>query len=400
MSRCSVKTMNFSSHEARIGEDVSQPVELRLGARSLVDRFGEVAEASRTCSRSASRSASDAATTPWRRRSSESFVLFLAVLGRLLVGGLACPDVSSSSPSRCWRSSSCSTVIRPSCTSAIRPVELLDPALERPQQRVGGTGQTALEDAHGQAGRRAVQQLGPVVDEAQVVGRLVVERLLADVALGQVVAQRVGDPLRIERRAVEADHLLLGPADEVPLPRVGRVVVERLGRREHLRLQQPPQGVVRVVLAHVRRGREQQQVVRRSRAAATGRRRPARRRAPRPAGSGRSCGRAGRARGRPTACGPRRRSPGRRARRRAPEGGRTCAAVASVSTLTMSRVAVRRPMNGLPCVASAAAHDPERQAEQRRELALPVARPGRRAGRSGPGGAAGGTASRGCRGRP
>ena len=139
--------------------------------------------------------------------------------------------------------------------------ELVDAALEGPQQGIGGTGQAALENAHRQACRGAVEQLGPVVDVPHVVGRLVVERLLADRPLGQVVAQRVGDALRIERLAVEADHLLLGAADEVGHAALGRILVERLERGKHLRLQQPPQGVVRIVLALVRRGGEQQQMV-------------------------------------------------------------------------------------------------------------------------------------------
>ena len=42
---------------------------------------------------------------------------------------------------------------------------------------------------------------------------------------------------------------------------VGRVGVEGVHRGEDVGLQQPPEGVVREVLAHVRRGGQQQQVV-------------------------------------------------------------------------------------------------------------------------------------------
>ena len=53
-------------------------------------------------------------------------------------------------------------------------VEFADTTPERTQQRVGRTGQAALEHAHGQAGGRLVEYLGLVVHIAQVVGGLVV----------------------------------------------------------------------------------------------------------------------------------------------------------------------------------------------------------------------------------
>ena len=97
-------------------------------------------------------------------------------------------------------------------------VELADPAFEGSQERVGGTGHAALEHAHGQPCGRAVQELGAVVDVPHVIGRLVVQRLLADRPLGQVITQRVGNPRWIEGLAIEVDHLLFGAADEMGLP--------------------------------------------------------------------------------------------------------------------------------------------------------------------------------------
>jgi hypothetical protein len=65
-------------------------------------------------------------------------------------------------------------------------VETAQPALERPQQREGRAGQPPLEDAHRQPGGGAVEDAGPVVVGLDVVGRLVVEGLLADRTLGQL----------------------------------------------------------------------------------------------------------------------------------------------------------------------------------------------------------------------
>jgi len=72
-----------------------------------------------------------------------------------------------------------------------QPVEFPETALEGSQQGVRRTGQAALEHAHGQPCGRTVQQLGSVVDETQVVGRLVIQALLAYLALRQFVAKRV-----------------------------------------------------------------------------------------------------------------------------------------------------------------------------------------------------------------
>ena len=61
---------------------------------------------------------------------------------------------------------------------------------------------------------------------------------------------------------VEVDHLLLGAADEVPLPGVRGEFLEGVKGGKGIRQEQTPQVVVGVVLAHVRGGRQQQQVLR------------------------------------------------------------------------------------------------------------------------------------------
>ena len=142
-----------------------------------------------------------------------------------------------------------------------QPVELLQATLEGAKQGVSRARQPALEDGHGEPGRRAVQDAGAVVVVVDVVGRLVVEGLLADLALRQVVAEGVADAARVDALAVEADHLLLGAADEVTAPGVGRIGVEGVHRRQDFGLQQPPESIVREVLAHVRRGGQEQKMV-------------------------------------------------------------------------------------------------------------------------------------------
>jgi hypothetical protein len=67
-------------------------------------------------------------------------------------------------------------------------------------------------------------------------------------------------PLRVQGRSVEADHLLLGPTDEVAAPRLLREPVERLAGRKRVGKQQTPQKVIGIVLAHVRRRRQQQEM--------------------------------------------------------------------------------------------------------------------------------------------
>ncbi len=186
-------------------------------------------------------------------------VLLLAPLGGLLVGGLLLEHVLG--------------VVQlplqgrqflggdPARLDEFDPlVELLGPAFEGPQQGVGRTGQPPLEDGHRQPGRRAVEDAGAVVVGLDVGGRLVVEGLLADLPPGEVVAERVADPARVDAFALEVDHLLLGTPEEVAAAGVVRVGVEGVHRGQGVGLQQPPEGVVGEVLAHVGRGRQQQQV--------------------------------------------------------------------------------------------------------------------------------------------
>jgi len=114
-----------------------------------------------------------------------------------------------------------------------------------------------LKHAHRQTSGRLVEHFGLVVDVKQVFGRFVVESLLTNLARRELVAQCVALPNGIEGLPVQAYHLLLGAADEIVMPPLSREVIESLGCGQDIRLQQPPEGIVRVVLAHVWRGREQ-----------------------------------------------------------------------------------------------------------------------------------------------
>ena len=140
--------------------------------------------------------------------------------------------------------------------------ELLDPALEGTQYSIGGAGQSTLEDAHGQARGRLVQEFGLVVDMLEVLRRFVVEPLFAHIALGQIVGKGIGDAPRIERLAGQSDHLFLDAPDEVLLPVFRGKLVEGFRGGQHLRLQQAPEGVVRIVLPHMGRRGQQKQMVR------------------------------------------------------------------------------------------------------------------------------------------
>ena len=123
--------------------------------------------------------------------------------------------------------------------------QLLVAALERARQRVGGAGEPPLEDAHRQPRRRPVEDPRAVVVVADVVGGRVVQLLLAPRSLRQGVAERVATALRVEWRAVEADHLLLGAAQEVVAARLRREAVERGGGGQRVGQQQAPQEVGR-----------------------------------------------------------------------------------------------------------------------------------------------------------
>ena len=219
-----------------LGVHLLRQVEERLDLRALHDQFRE----------------GDGHDAP-ERLAFGDLVLFLSPLGGFLVAGLVLEHVLGvvelalhrrqfigGDPARLDRLD--------------EPVELLQTTLEGPEKGIGRTGQAALEDRHGEPGRRAVEDAGSVVVVVDVLGRLLVEGLLADLALGEVVAEGVADAARVDALPLEADHLLLGPADEVATSRIGGVGVEGIDCREDLGLQQSPERVVREVLAHVGRG--------------------------------------------------------------------------------------------------------------------------------------------------
>ena len=59
------------------------------------------------------------------------------------------------------------------------------------------------------------------------------------------------------------NHLLLGAANEMPPPRISWKRLERLTGEKRVRQQQAPQAIVGIILSHVRRRRQQEQVLRR-----------------------------------------------------------------------------------------------------------------------------------------
>ena len=136
-------------------------------------------------------------------------------------------------------------------------VQAFQATFERAPQRMGRTGLAALEHAHGQPRRGAVEDAGLVVRVRDVAGRGRVQALLRG---AQHIAQGVAPALRIEGAAVEADHFFFGAADEVVAPPGGRKRLERLEGRQRVRHEQPPQAVIGEVLAHVRRRGQQQDV--------------------------------------------------------------------------------------------------------------------------------------------
>ncbi len=139
--------------------------------------------------------------------------------------------------------------------------ELRGAPVERAAERPGGAGEPPLKDAEGEAGRGTGVERA-AVRPAQPVRGPVVQRLLAVRSRRQAVAERGAGAPRVERPAREVDHLLLGPAEEVARPRRGRETAERLFRAEGVRVEQAPEVMPGRVLAHVRRGGQQQQVAR------------------------------------------------------------------------------------------------------------------------------------------
>ena len=137
--------------------------------------------------------------------------------------------------------------------------EFPDAALERAEDRPGGTGEPPLEDAHRQLRRRAVGE-GAAVGGPEVVGGEAVEGFFAVGAVGQAVGDGVAAAGAVERLAGEGDHLLLRPADEVAVAEGGASAAAGLAGGERVGVEEPPEEVVGRVLAHVRRRGEQQQV--------------------------------------------------------------------------------------------------------------------------------------------
>ena len=107
-----------------------------------------------------------------------SFVLFLIVLDDLFVGGLRFQHVAFLGdlllePHELLHGELAFLDI------GDQAIELGDPPLEGPHQGVGGAGQATLEHAHRQACGGTIEQLCPVVDRLEVLGRFVVEVLFA-----------------------------------------------------------------------------------------------------------------------------------------------------------------------------------------------------------------------------
>ena len=141
-------------------------------------------------------------------------------------------------------------------------LDLADTALQRCEQRPRRTGQPSLEHAHGELDGLPVFH-GPAVRAAQILRGAVVQRPLAVGSLREVVTERVAAAVAEDGLTVEIEHLLLGAANEVSRAILGWEAAPRLFRSEHPVVQQPPQVMVRRILAHVGRGRQEQEMMRR-----------------------------------------------------------------------------------------------------------------------------------------
>ena len=136
-------------------------------------------------------------------------------------------------------------------------VQALQAALKRTQQGVGRTGQATLEYAHGQTGRRAIQNARFIIGLGDVCGCCIVELLLCR---AEGIAQRVALALRVEGLTVEADHFFLGPSDKIAGALRLRKGLEGIEGCKRVRREQPPEVIIREVLAHMWRGGQQQDV--------------------------------------------------------------------------------------------------------------------------------------------
>ena len=108
--------------------------------------------------------------------------------------------------------------------------------------------------------RRLVQHFCTVVNEPQIIRRLVVKCLFAHRPLRQVVGKSVRRAAWIKWLAFKRHHFLLRAADKKPLPAFTRHRLERINGAEGLRVEQLPQREKRIIFAHVRRRRQQQQM--------------------------------------------------------------------------------------------------------------------------------------------
>ena len=140
-----------------------------------------------------------------------------------------------------------------------RARELLDAPLEGAVQGPGRAGEPALEHGPGEFDRGPVVQ-GAAVALVEVAGGPFVEVLLAVLAFAQAVAEGVAPSGRVERATVEAGHLLLRAAEEVPVARGPGSAADGLRRAEGVGVEQPPQPGPGKALPHVRRGGEQQEM--------------------------------------------------------------------------------------------------------------------------------------------
>ena len=138
-----------------------------------------------------------------------------------------------------------------------RFVQPLQAALERARQRIGRTGQPALEYAHGEAGRGPIQNARLVVGLEDVLGRRFVKLPLLR---AQIVAERVAAPLRIQGPTVEMEHFLLGSTDEMTAATLFREGFERVEGGKRIGQEQPPKAVIGKILSHMRRRGQKQEV--------------------------------------------------------------------------------------------------------------------------------------------
>ena len=199
VSRCSVKTMNFSSLYFWIGQDLAESFELGLLAR-LIDLLRQSPAVLGPVPFPPGGRRATQRPRPGGVRPRQLSFSSRSSLGGFVVGGLWCRARH--------RPRECDAGAMMSCSGQFAAVldivdefrQLLDAALEGAQKRIGRAGQAALEYAHGQSCRLAVEQLGLVVNEAKIIRGLVVESLFADITLAQVVAQGIGDALGVEGR--------------------------------------------------------------------------------------------------------------------------------------------------------------------------------------------------------